>query len=223
MTRYPRRRRKFHIHKWLFWISFIFLVGSLFYRFDFIVIEYAENLAQYAAIKNINTAISEKILEHEEDFQDLVQLERDSQNHVTALTTNMIAVNKAKTELQTSAYDSIQDLEDKPVYIPIGNLAPSDIFMGRGPKMKVYIVSLGYIEVKVASAFTEAGINQTRHSLILEITAKFDIITPLGKKQIDVQDNYHLADTILVGTVPESYTYIDDTRSSLLGKVNDYR
>ena len=33
---------------------------------------------------------------------------------------------------------------------------------------------------------------------------------------------FPLAETIVLGDVPDSYTYIDDTESSLLGKINDY-
>ena len=72
------------------------------------------------------------------------------------------------------------------------------------------------------SAFTDAGINQTRHQIILEVTAEMRILTGLGGVDTEVTNQLVVSDTVIVGHVPEQYTYIDDTEQSLLGKINDY-
>ena len=52
--------------------------------------------------------------------------------------------------------------------------------------------------------------------------AGFRILTPFGVTYKEVKTSYPVTDTVIIGTVPEQYTYIDDTRDGLLGKINDY-
>ena len=47
-------------------------------------------------------------------------------------------------------------------------------------------------------------------------------MTVFGGCDVHVTNRMAVTDTVIVGTVPDSYTYIDDTEQSLLGKVNDY-
>ncbi len=225
MVRSYRGRRKAwgprHKTVWLFVLALAFLLASTGAKLRFLVLEYGEDMIQYTVTKEINTAISEKILASPENFRGLVQMERDKENHITALTTDTVAVNRVKAELQQTVYEGISQLQNKALTIPLGNLAPTELLTGRGPDIPVRMSGLGYIEARIASAFTQAGINQTRHSLIVEISAQFQLITPLGKKDIQVNNSYHLADTVIVGTVPESYVYIDNLNTSLLGKIHD--
>jgi sporulation protein YunB len=206
---------------WLFLAACLCLFASLWGRLHFLALEYGEDMIQYTVTKEINQAISQKILANPTDFQELVKLERDDQNRITALTTDTIAVNRVKMELQQTVYEGIGQLQSKALSIPLGNLAPTDLLTGRGPNIPMRMSGLGYIQARIASAFTQAGINQTRHSLIVEITADFHLLTPLGKKPVQVKNSYHLSDAILVGSVPESYVYIDQLNTPVLGKIPD--
>ena len=96
------------------------------------------------------------------------------------------------------------------------------IFAGQGPALHVGIASLGYADADFISAFTSAGVNQTRHQILLEIHAEARLMTTFGGCDVQLTTQMAVTDTVIVGTVPESYTYIDDTEQSLLGKVNDY-
>ena len=106
--------------------------------------------------------------------------------------------------------------------ISLGSLVAPDLFGGMGPAFRVGVSGLGYVQADFISAFTDAGINQTRHQVILEVTAEIGILTGLGSVDTTVQNQLVVTDTVIVGHVPEQYTYIDDTEQSLLGKINDY-
>ena len=59
------------------------------------------------------------------------------------------------------------------------------------------------------SEFTESGINQTLHQIYLDINTDIDIITPFNIIGNSYQTRVLLAESIIVGKVPESYTISD--------------
>ena len=58
--------------------------------------------------------------------------------------------------------------------------------------------------------------------MILEVTANIQILTRLGSVDTQVKSQIPVSDTVIVGHVPEQYTYVNDTEDDLLGKINDY-
>lgn len=188
-----------------------------------VIAEYAVNQAQYTATAAINTAMMEKIYQNRSEYEGLVTLERDEGAHVTALRTDVITMNSIKAVMVTELYETVNTLESRKIEIPIGSIFAPAYFAGRGPRLTVGMAGLGYAKAEFISAFTQAGINQTRHNILLEVTAEVRVILPLlGHRDVTVTSRYPVTDTVIVGTVPEDYTYIDDTEQSLLGKINDY-
>lgn len=202
---------------------FILFVFSVFvFKMRPMIMEYAVNLVQYTTTQAINKAVNEKIYENRANYQNLVQLQRDNDSHVTALTTDMITINNMKTEILNCVYDCLNSLEKSKLEIPLGNVIDEDFFAGMGPNLYIGMAGLGSAKAEFISAFTAAGINQTRHSMILEVTVKTKVLSPAGNREVTVVSRFNITDTVIVGTVPETYTYIDDTENSLLGKINDY-
>ena len=136
--------------------------------------------------------------------------------------TDGILANHLKVQVSQAVYQALDALEHGQMEISLGSLVAPDLFGGMGPAFRVGVSGLGYVQADFISAFTDAGINQTRHQVILEVTAEIGILTGLGSVDTTVQNQLVVTDTVIVGHVPEQYTYIDDTEQSLLGKINDY-
>ena len=88
--------------------------------------------------------------------------------------------------------------------------------------MKVGLAGLAQMDARFVSAFTSAGINQTRHRILIEVHAGFRILTPFGGEDREIVSTYPVTDTVIVGTVPERYAYIGGSGSDLLGEIRDY-
>lgn len=188
------------------------------------VAEYAVNQAQYTATDAINTAMLDKIYENRAAYEELVHLDRDEGSRVTALRTDVITMNRMKAVMVSELYDALNTLESRTIEIPLGSVFAPAYFAGQGPPLSVGMAGLGFAKAEFISAFTAAGINQTRHNILLEVTAEVRVLLPLhGHQDVTITSRYPVTDTVLVGTVPEHYTYIDDTTGqALLGKVRDY-
>lgn len=187
-----------------------------------ITLQYAQNIVQQTASYAIYDVLTNDIYENRSQYENLVILEHDSENKVTALKTNTILTSFLKSELAHSAYDALKSLEQTGVDIPIGSIFAPTLFAGQGAKIHIGVSALGNANANFISSFTSAGINQTRHQIILEVVSQAEILTFFGSKKVIITNKLIITDTVIVGTVPNSYTYIDDTEQSLLGKVNDY-
>jgi len=69
----------------------------------------------------------------------------------------------------------------------------------------VSIVPIGSISTDFATEFEACGINQTRHKVYLQVTASIRIVIPTGAKTTQVSANMLVAESIIVGAVPEGF------------------
>jgi len=194
-------------------------LGLLTIRFQRIFMEYAVNVCEDSAIKEINTLMEDEVFSHPDEFADLVVLERDSDNHITALRTDIIAVGKVKARIVNGLFDRLEETQTE---VPLGTVFAPSLFTGMGPRVKVGLAGLAQMEARFVSAFTSAGINQTRHRILIEVHAGFRILTPFGGEGREIVSTYPVTDTVIVGTVPERYAYISGSGSDLLGEIRDY-
>ena len=91
------------------------------------------------------------------------------------------------------------------VNIPVGNLTGVSLLMGRGPKVPVKIITMTSSRVEFNNSIVTAGINQTKHQINLEVIVDIDILVPWGTESTQVITEVLIADTIVVGRVPDTY------------------
>lgn len=186
------------------------------------VLEYAENQVVQQATFALYDVMTEQVYRERETYAGLVTLTRDADQAVTAVTTDGILADRLKAQVSRAIYEKLVEMERDTVEVPLGSILWPDVMAGRGPVLRFGLAGLGYAQAEFISAFTEAGINQTRHQVVLEVTSQIRVLTPLGGHDCEVRDRLVVSDTVIIGRVPQSYTYIDDTEQTLLGKINDY-
>ena len=85
------------------------------------------------------------------------------------------------------------------------------IIVFRKAHTRVYIwlhvkaVSLTVSNADFFSDFSEAGINQTLQTLKVKFTISLTILTTVGYESVDVDSDVMVAQTVIVGRVPETY------------------
>lgn len=68
----------------------------------------------------------------------------------------------------------------------------------------------GSVTVDFTSEFIESGINQTVHRVILIIKTNVRIIVPLATETEKVITQIPIAETVIVGEVPDSYISVPE-------------
>ena len=168
----------------------------------------------YLAGRVINDAINDQIAAGSIQYDDMVLLDKDNDGRISALKTNMMQINKFKAEITNIVIEKINGIPQSELNIPLGNMFSNTFLSGRGPRIPVFLVSVGSAEANFASVFTSAGINQTRHQIIVNVTVSISALLPGRSASTQVMSEVSVAETVIVGTVPGSYTYLEDSNRS---------
>jgi sporulation protein YunB len=158
----------------------------------------------------INQAIIDRITGEGVTYSNLIHFEKDIQGQITALKTDIVNINRLRADITEEVIEALQSADTSKLAIPSGNLINSDIFSGRGPRIPLKIVPLGTVSSNFSNQFTAAGINQTRHQIMMDITVDINILLPGYRVGTQVATQVTIAETIIVGAVPDSYFQMDD-------------
>lgn len=179
--------------------------------------ELAQAKISDAASNVINRAVNQQIQQGDIRYEDMVELQRDNSGAITALTTNMQEMNRLKTQLLELLDDDIYSIEDDEISIPMGNLTGIQLLSGRGPSIPVKIVAVSSSDATFRGEFTDAGINQTIHRIMMEVSLDLIVLLPSGTVTDRVSSQVCVAETVLLGPVPETYAYLDPSGSAKEG------
>lgn len=153
----------------------------------------------------INAAIDEQINSGEIDYARMITAEKDAQGNVTALHTNIEEINRLKTSVLKRVDEKLENLSMEELGVPIGSVLLPELLSGRGPKIPVRVLAVRTSDAVFRSSFESAGINQTKHSIIIDIHVVITILTWTGTQEISVDSAVVAAETVIVGTVPTTY------------------
>lgn len=159
----------------------------------------------------INQAINQQMAEGHLDYAELVTLEKNASGEVTALMTNMSKINQLQADVVNGVIELLNDERVAEISIPIGNIIGGNFLSGRGPEIPVKILSLSSVQAQFYNDFSSAWINQTRHRIMLDIEVDLVFLFSWHKASEHVSVQVNVAETVIVGSVPDSYTYFENT------------
>ena len=148
-------------------------------------------------------------------YEDLMNVKMDQNGQVALLSANTMAMNRLATRAGDAALRRLNNMSSERVTVPLGAVLGTTLFSGSGPGVPVSIVPIGSIFTDFATEFEACGINQTRHKVYLQVTANIRIVIPTGAKTTQVSANMLVAESIIVGRVPEGFVGYDLTEEEL--------
>ncbi|HOB19880.1 MAG TPA: sporulation protein YunB [Candidatus Atribacteria bacterium] len=171
------------------------------------IIAMSEAKVEYIAILAMNNAVN-KILGSDIKYTDLTDVLLDKDGKISMIQYNTILINRLARETSTLAQDEIRSLGEEGVTVPLGSITRSKILSGLGPNIKVRIIPVGAVSTDFTDEFQQAGINQTRHKIYLQLRTQVRIVVPLGSETINVSTRVPISESIVVGDVPNTYVNV---------------
>lgn len=153
----------------------------------------------------INAAIADQIAEGEFDYDRMVTIEKDANGNVAAIRTNIGELNRLKTSVLQRMDEELEQLSMEQLGVPIGSVLLPELLSGRGPLVPVRVLAVRTSDASFRNSFQSAGINQTLHSIYIDIHVCITILTWTGTSEINVDSAVVAAETVIVGTVPTTY------------------
>ena len=167
-------------------------------------------------------AVNDAIQNGEIDYSMLVDFEKDANGQVTALKSNMAAFNRLQSRIADDILLRLSEVSTTELSIPVGTLSGSSFLAGRGPVIKIRMQAVGSTTAAFRNTFTSAGINQTRHQILLDVNVNMSILLPGFRTSTKVTNEISVAETVIVGSVPQTYTYFNTAPDEIDHYAEDY-
>ncbi len=156
----------------------------------------------------VNDTVNRIMAEGNYSYDYFVTLEKDNEGNVAAISANMSRINAVSSmvlsEVVSAAENGVLDIR-----VPIGNLLGSNILMGKGPEVLVEVITLTSSFIDIENEIISTGINQAKHKIILKVDVDVDILVPWDVLTTRVESNVLIAETVIVGEVPQTYVNVE--------------
>ena len=192
------------------WLLILLLTaGTLFLmirsRYRDVIRQLAQTQVMNATSDLTNDAIAKQMADGIIQYDRIVYFEKDLDGRITALKTNMSEVNRLKTDILNIINDEILALDTSDIGIPMGSLFLPELFSGKGPVIPVHILTIRNSDATFSSHFTQAGINQTLHQLIMQVSVDVAVLILGQTAGFTIASEVVVAETVIVGDVPNTF------------------
>ncbi len=160
--------------------------------------------ARTKASAEIDEAIISYMDTNDLTYGELVDIRFNGAGDITSVTADTARIDVMIARMD----DEIgSELEEKlmETSIPLNVLLGTDVFAGAGPWIKVHFFPLNIVNVQVRHEFETQGINQTLHTIFLDISVDIEVMLPLKNRIESVDASIPIGHTLIVGSVPETY------------------
>lgn len=211
----------------LIWLTVIFtlllaLTVAVVLHMKPVVVDLATARTSNAVNRIVVAAVNDAVDSGRINYEQLVDFDKDAEGHVTALRSNMAAFNRLQASIADDILQRMAEVSSTDLAIPIGTLTGSPLLAGRGPCLRVRMQSVGTATARFDNQFSSAGINQTRHRIILDVDVHVSILLPGLTTYTKVSNEISVAETVIVGGVPETYTYFSTTPDEIENYADEY-
>lgn len=168
----------------------------------------AAEQAKVNTVKIINKTILEEYSKNF-NYDDIIKIQKDYLGNIELIKADTLKMNRIACEFVIQAQNELGKEKNMDIEIPAGYISKNALISDWGPLIHVKARPIGNIEAKYISQFEGQGINQTRHKIHLVVTTNVKIIFPSGSSEIQVKSEMPIAETIIVGKIPENALLLD--------------
>lgn len=162
-----------------------------------------------ATIRSITTvAVNDAIYYTLNDnlrYEDLIDIRYDEAGDVSTITTDSLKINRIARDTAYLSQENLNRMSQEGIQVPLGALTGLEALAGFGKKINVKIIPISNVGCTFVSKFEAAGINQTKHSIYLEIVADISIILPTKTSNLASTVEVLICESVITGKIPDTY------------------
>ena len=204
-----RRRKK----KWLF-ILLVTLGGvvALFIYFQRNVTRVLVAISEATMRASTTIAVNDAVyytLSDDMRYEDLVTITRDEAGNIVGVAANPLKINKIARDTASISQANLKNLSLNGIPVPLGALTGIEALAGLGPSIHFRIIPVSSVSCDFSSTFESVGINQTKHSIYLNVVADISIVMPSRTENFAVITEILVGESVIVGQIPDAYLQSD--------------
>lgn len=196
-------KRKLSVFALFFFIIFLLVVYFL-NVINPIIRTYSEAETRSLTEKAVNLAVS-NVINRSINYDSLIDITYNSAGEISSLAANQYEINTISREIVKETQFLMNTLGEDGLKMNIGTFSGVPFLIGRGPKITLKLVPIGAVSSEFESQFNSVGINITKHTLYFYIKSHVSIVLPIKSYEVYSNVQVMLAESIIVGKVPEVY------------------
>ena len=214
LPRYPAKKRRHRRRKRLLLIllAILAVAAILFFYFQRNVRRVLISISEATMRASTTVAVNDAVyytLSDDLRYEDLVQVERDEKGNIVAVSANALKINKIARDTASISQSNLKSLSLNGIPIPLGALTGIEAFAGLGPPIPFRIIPVSSVSCDFSSVFESVGINQTKHSIYLNVIADISIVMPSRTENFAVVTEILVGEFVIVGSVPDTFLQTD--------------
>lgn len=170
-----------------------------------VVIEATEHAVFSLSTSAVSDAIYDVLEEENITYDDLVNVEYNNDGDISLITLETIRLNMIARRFYQVAQVYLDNMGEQGIDVALGTFTGLPFLNGIGPKINLKLISIGAMTSTFENKFLSAGINQTNHSIFIRLYASVSMILPCYEKKIDSVTEMLIAESVLIGKVPQVY------------------
>ena len=205
-----KRKSKRKIAYALLALLTLFIVGFIYFQRNVtrVLFSISEATMRASTTVAVNDAVY-YTLSDEIRYEDLVKIERDQNGDIVSVAANPLKINKIARDTASISQSNLKNLSLNGIPIPLGALTGIEAFAGLGPSINFRIIPVSSVSCDFTSTFESVGLNQTKHSIYLNVIADISIVMPSRTENFAVPTEILVGESVIVGTVPDAYLQSD--------------
>ncbi len=205
-----KKRRKWRLFCIL--TALFLIAGLLFTHFQRNVTRVLISISEATMRASTTVAVNDAVfytLSDEMRYEDLVTVLRNETGDIVSFSANALKINKIARDTASISQSNLKNLSLNGIPIPLGALTGIEAFAGLGPSIHFRIIPVSSVSCDFSSTFDSVGINQTKHSIYLNVIADISIVMPSRTKNFAVTTQILVGESVIVGKIPDTFLQSD--------------
>lgn len=206
------KRRRIRRRFWAILLAVFIVAALLFIYFQRNVTRVLISISEATMRASTTVAVNDAVyytLSDEMRYEDLVTVTRDNDGNIVAVAANPLKINKIARDTASISQSNLKNLSLNGIPVPLGALTGIEAFAGLGPSIHFRIIPVSSVSCDFSSTFESVGINQTKHSIYLNVIADISIVMPSRTENFAVLTEILVGESVIVGDIPDAYLQSD--------------
>lgn len=203
---YKKKRGKKRKFFSFFIVLFFISIPLLYTRFCIAetIGEVCSDTCESYAYKSANAAIVSS-LSSGINYSDVVKIEKNSAGDITLIGIDPLKANYIGQEVSLKTRVNLESELSRGVPVPWLAFSGIKMLSGYGGSVLFKAITVASVKCELNGKFRSVGINQTLHSVYAQVVCKTKIEIPFSKKTEESVTEVLIAESVIVGKVPEIY------------------
>ena len=205
--KFPNKRKRKILKIYFMLAAGIMILTGIYLAAEILLRPVLEDVAEVRVKELAAASINDSVTQLMEEMPErqFLNFETDEEGYVSMVSANTAYMNEFSSRIIKLIHDNLSSIEGERVRIPVGTLLGSNVLSQIGPYVELRVEPIGNASIDFSTEFISEGINQTKYKVFMEVEGAVKPVIPFVDEEYEVSAVIPVAETVIVGKVPQTY------------------